>query len=53
METDSDDDDPTVYVTGKPIPLSEVNDEIIAQMTPQEKDAYIQIYQETYSHIYD
>lgn len=53
METESDGDDPTVFVAGKPIPLDEVNDEIIAQMTPQEKEAYIQVYQETYSHIYD
>lgn len=53
MESESDGDDPTVFVAGKPIPLDEVNDEIIAQMTPQEKEAYIQVYQETYSHIYD
>lgn len=53
MDTDSDGDEPTVFVAGKPVPLDEVNDEIIAQMTPQEKETYIQVYQETYSHMYD
>lgn len=54
MDSESDaDDEPTVFVAGKPIPLDEVNDEIIARMTPQEKEAYIQVYQETYSHMYD
>lgn len=53
MDTDSDDDGPTVFVAGKPISLSEVNDEIIAQMTPQEKDAYIQAYQDAYSEMMD
>lgn len=54
METDgSDGDEVSVMVAGKPVPLDEVNDEVIAHMTPQEKEAYIQIYQETYSHMYD
>lgn len=55
MDTDDDDGDdaPTVYVSGKPIPLGEVNAELIEQMTPQEKDTYIHIYQEHYSHMYD
>lgn len=53
IDTESDSDEPTVLVAGKPIPLDEVNDEIIAQMTPQEKETYIQVYQETYSHMYD
>lgn len=52
-DSDSDEDEPTVLVAGKPIPLDDVNDEIIAQMTPQEKETYIQVYQEAYSHMYD
>lgn len=55
MDSDEDDGDdvPTVYVSGKPIPIGEVNAELIEQMTPQEKDTYIHIYQEHYSHMYD
>lgn len=55
MESDSDDDGPTVYVAGKPHPLDDVveNPELIDQMTPQEKDSYIKIYQDTFSHIHD
>lgn len=56
METDDDDDDddvPTVFVGGRAIPIDEVNDEIIAQMTHQEKETYIQVYQEHFSHMYD
>lgn len=55
IDSDSDDDEPTVYVAGKAMPLSEVegNSELIAQMTPQEKETYIQVHQDTYSHMYD
>lgn len=53
IDSDSDGDELTVFVAGKPIPLDDVNDEIIAQMTPQEKETYIQVYQEAYSHMYD
>lgn len=56
-EEDDDDDDnddaPTVSIGGRSIPIDEVNDEIIKQMTPQEKDAYIQAYQDHYVHMYD
>lgn len=56
MEEDDDDDDddiPTVSVGGKSIPIDEVKDDIISQMTPQEKDAYIQVYQEYFSPMYE
>lgn len=53
MDSESDDNIPTVTVGGKTIELSDVTDEIIASMTPQEKETYIQVYQENYSHIYD
>lgn len=55
MNSDDEDDDdmPTVFVSGRAIPIDEINDELIAQMTAQEKETYIQVYQEHYSHMYD
>lgn len=53
MDTDSDDDTPTVTVAGRPYPLDEINDTLIAEMTPQEKETYIQVYQDHFSHMYD
>lgn len=52
---DSEDDDlvPTVSVAGKSVAITDVNDTLIAEMTPTEKEDYIQIYQEYYSHMYD
>lgn len=52
---DSEDDDlvPTVTVAGKTVAIADVNDALIAEMTPVEKEAYIQAYQEYYSHMYD
>ncbi|XP_058461377.1 general transcription factor IIE subunit 1 [Malaya genurostris] len=53
MDTDSEDDMPTVTVAGRPHPLDEINDMLIAEMTPQEKETYIQVYQDHFSHMYD
>lgn len=53
IESESDDDAPVVLVSGKPFPIDEINDELIAQMTQQEKDTYIQVYQDHFSHMYD
>ncbi|PNF40977.1 General transcription factor IIE subunit 1 [Cryptotermes secundus] len=53
---DSDDDDdliPVVSVGDRSVPVTEVSDSLIAEMTPAEKEAYIQVYQEYYSHMYD
>ncbi|KAK9306922.1 hypothetical protein QLX08_002551 [Tetragonisca angustula] len=52
---DSEDEDlvPTVTVAGKTVAIADVNDALIAEMTPVEKEAYIQTYQEYYSHMYD
>ncbi|KAI9586898.1 general transcription factor IIE subunit 1 isoform X2 [Glossina fuscipes] len=52
-ESEEDDDVPTVLIAGHPYPLDQVNDELIAQMTQQEKENYIHVYQQHYSHIYD
>lgn len=53
MESDDDDMEPTVSVGGRIVPLSEVNDDLVTQMTQSEKDAYIQLFQDHYSHVYD
>ncbi|KYN05787.1 PREDICTED: general transcription factor IIE subunit 1 [Cyphomyrmex costatus] len=52
---DSEDDElvPTVSVGGKTVAITDVNDILIAEMTPIEKESYIQTYQEYYSHMYD
>ncbi|KAJ0179950.1 hypothetical protein K1T71_004541 [Dendrolimus kikuchii] len=52
-DSDSDDNAPSVLVNGKAVPLTSIDDDVIAQMTPSEKETYIQIYQEYYSHMYD
>lgn len=56
MDTDSDEDDsPMVFVAGKPMPMDEVKDnpEFIAQMTEQEREAYISAFHERYGDEYD
>ncbi|KAH8357698.1 hypothetical protein KR200_011748 [Drosophila serrata] len=50
---EEEDDVPTVLVAGRPHPLDQLDDKLIAQMTPQEKENYIHVYQQHYSHIYD
>lgn len=52
-EDDDDDDVPMVTVGDQRILLHEVTGEIVARMTPSEKDAYIKLGQEVYSNIYD
>lgn len=52
-DSDSEDNAPTVMVNGKAVPLTSIDDDLIAQMTPTEKETYIQVYQEYYSHMYD
>ena len=54
MESDEDEDDtPMVTVAGKLYPLDKINDILIAEMTPQEKETYIHVYQEHFSHMID
>lgn len=52
-DSESEDNAPTVMVNGKSIPISSVDDDVISKMTPTEKETYIQVYQEYYSHMYD
>lgn len=53
MSSDEDDSAPMVQVAGKSVPVTSVNDALIAQMTQSEKEAYIQAYQEYYASLYD
>lgn len=50
---EEEDDVPSVLVAGRPHPIDQINDVLIAQMSQQEKENYIHIYQQHYSHIYD
>ncbi|CAG4937651.1 general transcription factor IIE subunit 1 isoform X2 [Colias croceus] len=52
-DSESDDNVPTVLVNGKPVALTSIDDDVIATMSPSEKETYIQVYQEYYSHMYD
>ncbi|XP_063621731.1 general transcription factor IIE subunit 1 [Cydia splendana] len=51
--SESEDGAPSVLVAGARVALPAVDDAAIARMTPQEKEAYIQLYQDYYSHILD
>ena len=53
MESEDEELVPTVAVGGKTVAITDVNDTLIAEMTPTEKEVYIQTYQEYYSHMYD
>ncbi len=50
---DDDDEVPIIAVGTRRIPLTEINDSIIRQMTQEEKDRYIQVYQEYYSDMFE
>jgi transcription initiation factor TFIIE subunit alpha len=52
-EDEVDGQQPMVIVGHQSIPLSEVNDEIIAQMSEEEKEEYIRLSQQVYAHMYD
>ncbi|XP_023948460.1 general transcription factor IIE subunit 1 [Bicyclus anynana] len=52
-DSEVEDNAPTVLVNGKPVALTSVDDDVIALMSPTEKETYIQVYQEYYSHMYD
>ncbi|XP_070568179.1 general transcription factor IIE subunit 1-like [Ptychodera flava] len=57
MEADSDDDDDEeelmVTIGNMKIPLNEVTDDMVAKMTPGEKEAYIKMGQEAYAAMYE
>ena len=55
MDTDEEevDDSPYVHVNSQPVRLSEIADEHIDLMSQEEKDKYIKLTQEMYSHMYE
>jgi hypothetical protein len=52
-DDDEDEDDPLIAVGGQHLPLSEVTQDIVARMTPAEKENYIRISQQMYQDMYD
>ena len=48
---DEDGDIPTVKVGSEEYAITDIDDNIIAQMTPEEKDRYCQISQDFYAHL--
>lgn len=53
-EDEADDVDvPTIMVGDKMYPIDDIDDALIAKMTPQEKEVYIQVYQDHFSLMYE
>lgn len=54
MESEDEEDDssvPTVTVGNKTYNITDINDSIIAEMTQAEKEVYVQVFQDYYSHM--
>ncbi|CAG9827382.1 unnamed protein product [Diabrotica balteata] len=53
MDSDDEDNDdvPTVTVGNRTYPITEINDTIIAEMSQSEKEIYVQVFQDYYSHM--
>lgn len=53
MDSDEEDDSsiPTVTVGSKVYNITEINDTAIAEMTQAEKEVYVQVFQDYYSHM--
>lgn len=52
MDSDSDDDGVHVKIGDKYVLLSDVSEEMIANMTPSEHNAYLKTYHEAYEHFF-
>lgn len=52
-EMESEEEDTLVSVGGRMVPLHEVTDEMVARMSPEEKEAYIRLGQELYQNMYE
>ena len=52
-DDDNDGDIPMVKVGGEEFAVTDVNEDLIARMTADEKERYTQIFQDFYSHMYD
>lgn len=54
MDSDDEEDTiPMVTIGEKRVPFQDVTDEMVARMTPSEKEEYIRIGQELYENIYE
>jgi hypothetical protein len=54
METDDDDDGvPMVTIGDQKVAINEVSEDMVEQMTPSEKEAYIKLGQEMYADMYE
>ncbi|CAL1539702.1 unnamed protein product [Lymnaea stagnalis] len=54
MESDEDDEaGPMVFIGANPVPYNNVTPEMVATMTPLEKEEYIRIGQQLYENMYD
>lgn len=54
MDSEEEEDDasvPTVTVGNKTYNITDINDSIIAEMTQAEKEVYVQVFQDYYSHM--
>lgn len=53
MDSEEEDDSsvPTVNVGSKTYSITEINDQIISEMTQAEKEVYVQVFQDYYSHM--
>ncbi|XP_041353567.1 general transcription factor IIE subunit 1-like [Gigantopelta aegis] len=53
MESEEEDSVPMVMIGDRKVPYPEITDDIVEQMTPDEKEEYIRIGQEWYQHMYE
>lgn len=53
MESEDDEEVAMVSIGNLRVPLDEVTEELVAKMTPAEKEAYIMIGQQAYSSMYE
>ena len=54
MESEEEEDAvPMVMIGDRRIPYPEITDDIVEQMTAEEKEEYIRIGQEWYQHMYE
>lgn len=53
MDDDDDDDIPMVSINGSKVSIHDVTDEMVARMTPVEKEQYIRLGQEMYNDMYE
>lgn len=52
-EEEEEEEETQVMVEGKPVPLQDVTEEMVARMSSTEKEDYIRLRQELYSMMYE